>query len=116
MKSNKLVRIVAGIAVPVVLALSGCMSSGRGKLTLLQYEHDNRGAIGIPKDHIETVSRDIYGESQIYQQVTMPETTVNRAIDYSENTVNKAMDNSQKTTDSLIERSPIYKHYKNRDQ
>lgn len=100
--NNKLTKIIAGIAIPAVATLSGCMSSGRTRLTLLEIERDDRGSIGIPKEHIPTVSENVYGKSQIYQQIRVPESVVIKAIDNNQETVNKVID------------SPLWQHYKNR--
>jgi hypothetical protein len=104
MKPNKLTRMIAGIAIPVITAVttSGCYSSGSGKLTLLQYEHDNRGALFVPKENIDTVSGHIYRQSPINNRNTITQETVNKAMDNNQNTVNKLVDN------------PIYQHYQNR--
>jgi len=104
MKSNKLTRMMAGIVIPVITAvtLSGCYSSGRGKFVLASYEHDNRGAIFVPKENVDTVSGHIYRQSPIINRNSITQETVNRAIKSNQNTVNKLVDN------------PIYQHYQNR--
>jgi len=102
MKSNKFTRVVAGMLVPAVATLGGCYSSGRGKFVLASYEHDNRGALFVPKDNVDIVSGHIYGESAITSRNSI-----------TQETVNKAMDSNQKTVDKLVD-NPIYRHYQNR--
>src|SRR4030042_3381399 len=98
MKPNKLTRMIARIIIPVIttVTLSGCYSSGRGKFVLASYEHDNRTAIFVPKENIDTVSGYVYGQSPIINRNSM-----------TQETINKAMDNNQKTVDKLVD-NPIY--------
>jgi hypothetical protein len=104
MKPNKLTRMIAGIVIPVITAvtLSGCYSSGRGKFVLASYEHDNRGAIFVPKENVDTVSGYIYGQSPINNRTSVTQETMNKTIESNQNTVDKLVDN------------PIYRHYQNR--
>ena len=100
--TNKLTKVVAGIVIPAVASLSGCMSGGVTKISLLEIERDSRTSIGIPKEYIPTVAEKVYGETQIYKQNTITQETVNKAIENNQKTVNKLVDN------------PIYRHYQNR--
>lgn len=112
MKSNTLTRIVAGIAIPVVMTVSGCMGSRSGTFTLAEWKYESKTAVLTPKDQIPTVSEKVYSEGQIHDKVVMPSAVVDRAMDYNKSTVDKAMDQGHETTNKVIENSPFYKSYK----
>ncbi len=88
---NKLTRIVAGIVIPTLVTLSGCMTDGVTKITALKIERDSRISIGTPKEYVPIVSEKVYGESQIYERNTLTQETMNEIVN-----------------------NPIYEYYQNR--
>ena len=120
MKSNKLTRIVAGMLIPVMI-VSGCMEHTSYTKTT---KKDTKRAWFVPKEKIEQVAQEVYADSPIHTEVTMPAASANKVIDNTQKTIDTSMFNHQYTVDKSMNQNhetanklldgPLGQFYQNR--